>query len=138
MKWEKRAKNHGVDRGRKFFVKGDVLFLLCLLGALLVFHFLTAYREADGERYAEISVAGHVDAVVALGQNGIYTPSGRPAVQIAVQDGAVGFIRSDCPDKICIHSGFLSIPGHSAACLPNRVVLRVAVRKRQGVDSVTY
>jgi hypothetical protein len=118
--------------------KGDLLLLLCLTGALFAFHFFTTRSAEEGERYAEISVDGRVDVVAALDEDGTYAPTGRPAVQIAVRNGAVGFVHSDCPDKICIHSGFLSTPGQSAACLPNRVVLRVAVRKGQAVDSVTY
>ncbi|MDR2180220.1 MAG: NusG domain II-containing protein [Synergistaceae bacterium] len=123
---------------RKFIVKGDLWLLLCLLG-VLAFHFFAAReRKAEGERYAEITVEGQVDAVVSLSEDGVYTPARRPAVQIQVRDGAVGFVHSDCPDKICVHSGFLSTPGQSAACLPNKVVLRVALRKGQPVDSVTY
>ena len=118
--------------------KGDLLFLLCLAGGLFALYFFTTHRVEDGEKYAEISVDGRIDVVAALGQEGVYTPTDRPAVRIEVRNGAVGFVHSDCPDKICIHSGFLSTPGQSAACLPNRVVLRVAVRKGQTVDSVTY
>jgi hypothetical protein len=121
--------------------QGDLLFLLCLVSVLFAFRFFTARRVEEGERYAEISVDGRVDVVATLDEDGTYTPAGRPAVQIAVRDGAAGFVHSDCPDKICVHSGFLSIPGQSAVCLPNRVVLRVAVRRgpeRAAVDSVTY
>ena len=129
---------------RKFITKGDLLLLLCLAGGLGVLHFFPAdwgvasgYVE-KGERYAEISVDGRVDVAVSLAEDRTYVPTGRPAVQIAVRNGSVGFVHSDCPDKICVHSGFLSAPGQSAACLPNRVVLRVAVRRGQTVDSVTY
>jgi hypothetical protein len=123
---------------RKFFAKGDLLFLLCLLAAIFVFHFFTAYREAEGEKYAEIRVDGQIDAVVLLNKDGVYTPAVRPAVQIAVRGGAAGFVRSDCPDKVCIHAGFLSTPGWSAVCLPNKVVLRITAGRGQSVDSVTY
>jgi hypothetical protein len=130
---------------RKFIVKEDLLFLLCLAGVLFAFHFFMTRSGMEGQgsaEYAEISVDGRVDVVAELGEDGVYTPTGRPAVQIAVRDGAAGFVRSDCPDKICIHSGFLSTPGQSAVCLPNKVVLRIAARtgqsKRQQVDSVTY
>jgi hypothetical protein len=120
------------------------LFIAGLLLALLLFEVLTGFlteRHAKGERYAEISVDGRVGAVVVLNENGLYTPEGRPAVQIAVRDGAVGFVSSDCPDKTCIHLGFLSRPGQSAVCLPNRVVVRVVARDADdadALDSTTY
>ncbi|MDR1979052.1 MAG: NusG domain II-containing protein [Synergistaceae bacterium] len=128
---------------RKFFSVRDLLFVLGLLFALSVFYFFTTRRTEEGERYAEISVDGQVSATVALDENGLYTPAGRPAVRIAVRNGAIGFIRSDCPDKICIHFGFLSTPGQSAVCLPNKVVVRVAAgarktEERKTLDSATY
>ncbi|MDR1376653.1 MAG: NusG domain II-containing protein [Synergistaceae bacterium] len=123
---------------RKYFAKGDFLLILCLLCVLFAFYFFTARQAEEGEKYAEISVDGRLDSVVALSENGLYAPACRPAVQIAVQDGAIGFVHSDCPDKICIHMGFLSTPGQSAVCLPNRVIVRVAARKEHGLDSTTY
>jgi hypothetical protein len=123
---------------RKFMAKGDLLFLLCLAGGLFALYFFTTHHVEDGEKYAEISVDGQVDAVFAMSGDETYVPACRPAVRIAVRGGAVGFVHSDCQDKICIHSGFLSTPGQSAVCLPNKVVLRVAVRKGEALDSVTY
>lgn len=40
-------------------------------------------------------------------------------------DGTIGFEESDCPDKICIRSGQLSLIGESATCLPNKIVLKI-------------
>lgn len=56
------------------------------------------------------------------------------SVRIEVKDGAVAFIESDCPGKECIKSGWLRVPGSSAACLPNRV--SVTVTGESGVDAV--
>jgi hypothetical protein len=51
-----------------------------------------------------------------------------------VHDGAIRFIESSCPDKVCIHSGNLRHGGESAACLPNRVLVRVVAE--DGADVV--
>ncbi|NLK00730.1 MAG: NusG domain II-containing protein [Clostridia bacterium] len=40
-------------------------------------------------------------------------------------DGSIAFIESDCPDKICINSGKQMNVGQSAACLPNRLLLKI-------------
>jgi hypothetical protein len=101
-------------------------------------YFYATRRAATGERYAEIAVDGQLRATVALSENGLFVPDGLPAVQIAVRDGTVGFVRSDCPDKICVHTGFLSIPGQSAVCLPNRVVVRVTSREEEALDGITH
>jgi hypothetical protein len=119
--------------------------VLSLLLAASFFYFFAA-RRTEGERYAEVRVDGRVDAAVALNKDGVYSPTGLPAVRIAVRNGAVGFISSDCPDKICIHAGFLSIPGQIAVCLPNKVAVQVAARveeareetKEETLDTTVY
>jgi hypothetical protein len=108
-----------------------------LLLAACLFYFFTALRT-EGGRYAEIRVNGQIGSVVALNEDGLYTPAGLPAVRIAVRDGAIGFIASDCPDKICIHAGFLSMPGQAAVCLPNRVAVQVAARGEETLDTTVY
>ena len=56
------------------------------------------------------------------------------AVRFAVQDGAICFAHSDCPGQECVHAGWLSRPGSSMACLPNRV--SVTLSGESGVDAV--
>jgi hypothetical protein len=124
-------------RQRKFFVFRDIVFLSCLALALAAFA-LIRRQPPPGEKYAEIAVDGQVTETVPLGREGAYSPSGRPGVRISVRGGMVGFIRSDCPDKVCVHSGFLSIPGQSAVCLPNRVVVRVTSKEGLELDSTVY
>jgi hypothetical protein len=123
---------------RKFFAWRDILFLVCVIllsGACYIY----ATRETDGKKFAEVSVNGQVSEVFVLGENRSFSPEGRPAVRIEVRDGAVGFVSSDCPDKTCIHSGFLSLRGQTAACLPNRVVVRVlAEGGKEALDSTTF
>ena len=46
-----------------------------------------------------------------------------PNVVFEVLDGRIAFIKSDCPDQICIHKGFIGQAGQMAACLPNGLVL---------------
>ncbi|MDR1580069.1 MAG: NusG domain II-containing protein [Synergistaceae bacterium] len=99
--------------------------------------YLYAVRGSGGS-YAEVVVGGEVVEVLSLGENRVYSPPGLPAVRIAVRDGAVGFVASDCPDKVCVHSGFLSLRGQSAVCLPNRVTVRVAAGEGETLDSITY
>jgi hypothetical protein len=124
-------------RQRSFFAPRDILFLVCVV-AIAAFVFFTGRGAVDGETYAEISVDGQVVREAPLGSDDVYSPTGRPGVQIAVRGSRVGFVLSDCPDKTCVHSGFLSIPGQLAVCLPNRVVVRVASKEGEELDSTAY
>jgi hypothetical protein len=123
---------------RRFFAVRDVLILLFVVLPLCAYYLYASRVSRGGGGYAEISVDGSVDAVISLDGDAVYSPEGMPAVRIAVRGGAVGFVSSDCPDKICVRSGFLRIPGQSAVCLPNRVVLRVASGGGDALDSTAY
>lgn len=39
--------------------------------------------------------------------------------------GGIRFYESDCPDQICVHTGFLRKVGDWAACVPNRALIRI-------------
>jgi len=44
---------------------------------------------------------------------------------VEIQNNKARVISSNCPDKVCIHTGWVSDCGHIAACLPNGVALLV-------------
>jgi hypothetical protein len=46
-------------------------------------------------------------------------------------DGSISFSESDCRDKICIRSGKLNIAGESAACLPNKIIIKIVAKDRR-------
>lgn len=52
------------------------------------------------------------------GENGI-------TVTVEIRNGAVWFVQSECPDRVCVHSGKLSKAGQSAACVPAGITVRV-------------
>lgn len=54
---------------------------------------------------------------------------------LCIQDGKASIIQSDCPGTDCIHSGWISSPGRSIVCLPNRVEIRI-IGSESDVDFV--
>ena len=44
---------------------------------------------------------------------------------VQVEPGRIRFQQADCPDKICVHTGWLEEPGDVAVCLPNRAVVKI-------------
>lgn len=88
---------------------------------------------------AQIRLDGVVVKTVYLDRDQVFEVPGCPQVQMEVSGGRCAFIRSNCPDHICIKSGFLGAPGESAACMPNRVALRILPgdgEVGEGVDAV--
>ncbi|MDR3255458.1 MAG: NusG domain II-containing protein [Synergistaceae bacterium] len=124
---------------RSFFSRRDIFFLSCILLALSAFYrFEASGASGGGKNFAEISVNGSISEMLPLELDREYIPPGLPAVRIVTRGGAAGFVASDCPDKVCIHTGFLTKPGQAAACLPNRVVIRVSPGGADTLDSVVY
>lgn len=64
---------------------------------------------------------------LSLDADGDYPFDGRDGLHIILQvkDGRVRFLQSGCPDKVCVHTGWLSQAGQTAACLPAGILLRV-------------
>ena len=45
--------------------------------------------------------------------------------EIEVRPGSIGIVAASCPDKLCVHQGFLTGSLLPITCLPNRVVIQV-------------
>ena len=53
---------------------------------------------------------------------------------ISVHDGAIGVIKSDCPDKICIKTGFISDRSKPIICIPHK--LEIIIGEKPFLDGV--
>ncbi len=51
-------------------------------------------------------------------------------------DGSIAFEHSDCPDQICVKSGKLHLVGQSAACLPNKLIVKIVPANANSKDDV--
>lgn len=56
---------------------------------------------------------------------------------IHIKNGKAGFIESHCPKNICLQFGFISSPGTSAICVPNRVSITIiSTKKKNSADTI--
>lgn len=44
---------------------------------------------------------------------------------VKIHDHGVEITDASCPDKVCIHSGFITKPSESIVCLPNKVHIKI-------------
>ena len=123
---------------RPLFNKRDIWLFAGVFAAALIGAVITAWTGAGpGKAFARISVDGTAVMTADLSHDGEFALPGHPAVRFTVQNGKIAFSDSDCPDKTCIRSGFLSRPGQITACLPNRVSLAVIGAEEPGaIDAV--
>lgn len=100
--------------------------MAALLLAAGLWTFLSA-RES-GAPVAEVIVDGVVADTIPLrgaaaGERVYQSAYGQCVV--AVEDGRICIVHSDCPDQVCVHTGWLTRPGQSAVCVPNRIAVVV-------------
>lgn len=56
---------------------------------------------------------------------------------IRVEKGRIRFIDANCPDLVCVNTGWLSQPGDIAVCVPYRVSIRIE-GKEDEIDQISY
>jgi hypothetical protein len=90
---------------------------------------LTAVVSQDGKEIKRIQL----DAVAAPYS---FEVDGAYHDVISVEKGRIRFSVADCPDKSCVHTGWIDRSGQTAVCLPNRTVVKL-IGNTPGVDIIS-
>ena len=119
--------------------KGDIILTaLVLLSALALFVFYL--RMPSGNVTAIISLDGAVKDRIVL--NGLKAPitldyenRGYNDV-VRAENGRIRVESADCPDQVCVHTGWVSRAGQSIICLPAHLVIRIEGQNSNYIDTV--
>lgn len=99
--------------------------LIVFLTILTIF----SYSMAGGGRQGveiNIEVDGKQFGTYQLRENNVVEVKGHlGASKIKISDGKASFLSSPCKNKVCIHQGRIDRNGQMAACIPNKVLIRV-------------
>ena len=117
---------------KKKTLKNDIVFILCMLliaGGVWLYTFCT--RRAGG--VAVVTVDGDIVAKLPLSEptafalNSSYLGIGEEgfANVIVVENGRVCVKDANCPDKVCVRTGWIEYEGESIVCLPHKLVVTV-------------
>ncbi len=115
-----------------FFKVRDIIIIAAILAAAFILYIGIEYTSRQGYT-AEILLNNEVIKTLDLREDTLYSPEELPHVVFEVKEGSVRFMESDCPDKICVNTGYINKRGQTAVCLPNRLVLRI---RGNDVDTV--
>ena len=116
------------------FRKWDMVVIagvLALAGLVLLLFF----PKGETGAYAQVYQDGTLIKTLSLAENQEFTVTGSHTNTIAVKDGKVAIIASDCPGEDCVSCGWIGAVGRSIVCLPNGLEIRV-VGKTGDVDFV--
>ena len=99
-----------------------IIGIIMLFGVLLLApRYFSIHDEGI---FAQITCPFGVTAV-SLDDDLIFALPSNENIVFEIRDGQIAFVESDCPDKVCVHVGFLRRVGQMAVCLPNNTVLAI-------------
>ncbi len=116
--------------------RGDKILIACLLALNIALFVRIGFSNKAGT-WVIIEVDNQEVERLPLSRNRrvhVTGPIGETEVEI--KDGKARVVKSPCSKKLCIKSGFIQYADRFAACLPNRVVVRVLAKSGAGVDAV--
>ncbi len=110
---------------------GDFLvaLLIILLAAILFARSQLALRPT-GSCSAELTVDGVVIRTIPASQ---LAQAGQFSLEahgyhytVEYQDGRIRIAAADCPDQVCVRTGWVEWPGRAAACVPGHLILSLS------------
>ena len=117
---------------------GDkILVIMILLGGIISLILLKSNRP-PGE-FVIIKVKNQIKHQIKLTDQKELTILGAMGnMQIQINNKKVRVIHSDCPEKICIKSGWINKTGELIVCVPNKVVISIYGKGNDYFDVITH
>lgn len=123
--------------------KGDFILVAIVLVAVAAgFSGLKLYNAGSAGVH-KIAVIRQNDKVIKkIDLDTVETPqrveiSGSYREVILVEKGRIRFEEANCPDLICVKTGWLTKRGDVAVCLPNRTIIKIEGQSEE-IDGGTY
>lgn len=117
--------------------KADVILIgLLLVFCVVIFGVIQIFVKKDGA-LAVVKVDGNIVEKLDLKRENVIEVDGYDGGvnKIEVKGGKVRMTYADCPDELCVKTGWISKTGETIVCLPHRVVVEIT-GGGGGVDSV--
>lgn len=112
----------------KFIKKTDFIILLIILACSFLgwMFYQKEYKSeaAVAQIYYKSELVETIDLTKGVDRR-FSIPQNKNVVFHQFSDGSICFEKSNCSNKICIKAGRLKTVGQSAACLPNKIVLKI-------------
>ncbi len=115
--------------------KRDIFLIAAMLLAGVII-LLFAFIGGQGGSSVIVRVNGEKKAVYPLGEDRRVELGGSGGKNILViEDGSARIEDADCPDKLCVKQGRISLKGQSVICLPHKLVIEITDGEAAPADS---
>lgn len=121
--------------------KGDIILVVLILAAGIIgYAAFSLYGKGGGDRIAVITQDDQV--IRRINIDSVDEPErievgGQYPDTILVEKGRIRFEEAECPDQVCVKTGWLEKRGDVAVCLPNRTMIKIE-GEGEKVDGTTY
>lgn len=117
-----------IKKRLRLFSRADIILIALIAAVSAVIWLINRSMYSGVAARAEVYYYSELVETIDLGEgNGRYfsIPQNENVVLFLDGKGNIQFIKSDCPDKVCINTGKIRVPGQYAACLPNGIVVKI-------------
>ncbi|HHX17927.1 MAG TPA: NusG domain II-containing protein [Clostridium sp.] len=118
------------------FKKGDIILFGIILAIIVTSSIGVYYYRFDKGNFQKVAIIKQGDVVIEkifiddLNELTEIKLFENNDVIIHAENGRIRFYKSNCPDQVCVDSGWISKKGEMAVCLPYKVIIKI-----EGVDN---
>ncbi|NOZ62596.1 MAG: NusG domain II-containing protein [Calditrichaeota bacterium] len=125
-----KNKSHWLHIWQELTTGDKILVIFLVFASLASMALLRAGQETGSA--VEIKIKNAPYATLPLNQDTTFTVTGAIGeTQIAIAGSRVRVLKSDCRQKICVKTGWVSRSGELIVCVPNQVVISVIGKKKE-------
>ena len=115
--------------------KRDIILIASILAIAIALFLIVELTKEEGAGVT-VKVDGVKIAEYSLSANGTYPLNGGTNI-LVIENGKAYLTDANCPDKLCVHQGKISMTGETITCLPNKLTVTVYGGEDSGVDLVS-
>lgn len=115
--------------------KKDVILIAIVLLAILASVFANKAINSGKSDRIEIYVKNKLYKEYPIDANEkIVIKNGNEKNIIYIHDNGVEMLEADCPDEVCIRTGFINKAGQSIVCLPHKINIKIVTDDKMKKD----
>jgi hypothetical protein len=119
--------------------RNDIILVLIILISVGVYFGITKYNESkEGVLKAEIYVNKELYKTVPLNKEKTIKIDQDGKINIVhVHDGGVEIEDANCPDDVCVKTGFVNTSSRGIVCIPHKVQVKIVGGDEEKIDIMT-
>jgi hypothetical protein len=116
--------------------RNDIILILIILVSVGAYFGITKYNESkEGALKAEIYVNKKLYDTVSLSEEKTIKIDQNGKINIVhVHDGGVEIEDANCPDDVCVKTGFVNTKSRGIVCIPHTVQVKIVGGDEEQID----